>query len=290
MRLGLLSVKELNTIVRADGLVEADSLMDALLYHTDNLAVDLTAAKFHPRVGRFEHALIPWDGEPGAPYATCPGIFHYLGSGAGKRRAYANPCPSEVLVFSSGMHDDRPGHESNLHSLGAFVANELGSLFTSDAEESWIAVSLKGGRQIIPTHYTLGYHEIGNDLFAPRHWELQGSPDGMKWSTLIRHGKSQGKNKPDTSLNEACRAWTWPVPYNNQKPFGHFRILQTGPTSNHRHLLSCSGFELYGRLLTPHVDPSKASAAEAEAEAARDSRLDKLTLDEEGTLALEDAT
>ena len=246
-------------------------------------AVDLTAAKFHPRVGRFEHELIEWFGEAGNPYETCKGIFHYLGSGADKPRPYANPYPGDVLVFSSGMHDDRPGHKSDFLGLEAFVANQLGNLFTSDAENScvqlhfarargtqtpcvlcasgleslpypsrrpaarvyyrWIAVSLKGGKQAIPTHYTLGemragsravfifywprlemflllpsgyvceidgsgpavgaahvsgvgprcavslchagYHEIGNDLFAPRHWELQGSVDGMKWSTLM---------------------------------------------------------------------------------------------------------
>ena len=37
VRLGLLSVKELNLIVRADAFVQPDELMDALLYHTDNL-------------------------------------------------------------------------------------------------------------------------------------------------------------------------------------------------------------------------------------------------------------
>jgi hypothetical protein len=91
-------------------------------------AVDLTAAKFHPRVGRFEHELIEWTGEPGNPYATCNGIFHYLGSGADKPRPYANPYPSEVLVFSSGMHDDRPGHKSDFLGMEAFVANQLGNL------------------------------------------------------------------------------------------------------------------------------------------------------------------
>ena len=35
VRLGLLSVKELNLIVRADAFVQPDELMDALLYHTD---------------------------------------------------------------------------------------------------------------------------------------------------------------------------------------------------------------------------------------------------------------
>jgi hypothetical protein len=43
VRLGLLSVKELNLIVRADAFVQPDELMDALLYHTDNLCVFLAA-------------------------------------------------------------------------------------------------------------------------------------------------------------------------------------------------------------------------------------------------------
>ena len=56
-----------------------------------------------------------WDGEVGNPYQTCGGVFHYLGCGGdetGIHRPYANPYPSDLLVFSSGMHDDRPGHTS----------------------------------------------------------------------------------------------------------------------------------------------------------------------------------
>jgi hypothetical protein len=193
-----------------------------------------------------------------------------------------------------------------------------------------------------------GYHEIGNDLFAPRHWELQGSTDGMKWSSLmvrgctplaptlhslahhsiamdrrscrapdlrspccfrvctsdwlhlrmcvvacaipghVRFTQTHGKiARPDTTLTADCRVWTWDIPYNNQKPFGHFRILQTGPTSNARHLLSCSGFELYGRLLKPHLDPTEADemgaagagaavSAIAEAAEAREERIEAL--------------
>ena len=69
---------------------------------------------------------------------------------------------------------------------------------------------------------------------------------GMKWHTLCVH-------RNDTALAAECRMWTWPVPFKAQKPFGHFRILQTGRTANQRHLLACSGFEMYGRLLTPHT-------------------------------------
>ena len=57
VRLGLISVRDLNSVVRKDGLADPDDLMDALLYHSDNLSVDLSDVKFHPRVGRFEHDL-----------------------------------------------------------------------------------------------------------------------------------------------------------------------------------------------------------------------------------------
>lgn len=95
------------------------------------------------------------------------------------------------------------------------------------------------------------------------------------------HGKTA---RPDKTLSDNCRVWTWAIPYNNQKPFGHFRILQTGPTSNNRHLLSCSGFELYGRLLKPHVDPAmvdedtetSVAGALSEAAEARDARIEAL--------------
>jgi hypothetical protein len=44
------------------------------------------------------------EGSRGAPYEACPGLLHLLGTGLGQR-AYSNPYPSEVLVFSSGMHE-----------------------------------------------------------------------------------------------------------------------------------------------------------------------------------------
>ena len=34
VRLGLIEVRDLNAVVRKDGLVDANDLMDALLYHT----------------------------------------------------------------------------------------------------------------------------------------------------------------------------------------------------------------------------------------------------------------
>lgn len=111
-------------------------------------AVDLSAAKFHPRVGRFEHEVIEWFGEAGNPYETCKGIFHYLGSGSDKPRPYENPYPRDVLVFSSGMHDDRPGHKSDFLGLEAFVANRLGNLFTSDAENSCVLLYFARARGI----------------------------------------------------------------------------------------------------------------------------------------------
>jgi hypothetical protein len=103
---------------------------------------------------------------------------------------------------------DRPGHSGTCVGMEAFVANkvrarhlhlgigprwlrftyvtpalitrlrmdtarQVGSLFTSDAPMSWVGVTLKHGRMIIPSHYSLGYHDVGNDMFAPRSWELQ---------------------------------------------------------------------------------------------------------------------
>ena len=90
-------------------------------------------------------------------------------------------------IIIAGMHEDRPGHTPTFTGMEDFVANQLGSLFTSDEPNSWIGISLKKSRMIIPTHYTLGYHEIGNDLFAPRSWELQGSSDG---ADIIGHARN----------------------------------------------------------------------------------------------------
>ena len=55
----------------------------------------------------------------------------------------------------TGMHEDRPGHVTTFAGMEDFVANKLGSLFTSDEPNSWIGISLKKKRMAVPTHYTL---------------------------------------------------------------------------------------------------------------------------------------
>jgi hypothetical protein len=78
------------------------------------------------------------------------------------------------------------------------------------AQEAWVSASLKGGlqvanassasrecgyassarslrRQAIVTHYRLGYHEHGNDQFAPRGWALQVWSGSLSWGVDTRH-------------------------------------------------------------------------------------------------------
>eukprot|EP01050_Picozoa_sp_SAG11_P017227 SAG11_NODE_2460_length_3337_cov_3.537544_1_plen_143_part_00 len=107
------------------------------------------------------------------------GIIHALGVELATEQArgevYHNPHPIKILVEMSAMPGAQGVQQCSLTALGQFVEPGLGSLFTADQPQSWVSVSLKGGRRAIGTHYRLGYHESGNDAFAPRHWALQGS-------------------------------------------------------------------------------------------------------------------
>ena len=74
-----------------------------------------------------------------------------------------------------------------------------------------------------------------------RNWQLQGNNDGYgNWIVLIDH-------KNDESLNEPDGTSTWTIP-NITRFYRYFRVALTGPTSNGRSCICCSGFEIYGEI------------------------------------------
>ena len=102
------------------------------------------------------------------------------------------------------------------------------------------------------THYALrhGYSGVGLRL---RSWQLQGSKDGTRWTTLDQH-------KDDDSL--PAKGWCvahWAVK-GVKEEYQHFRIKQTGKNSGGGNVLSCAGIELYGKL---RQLPAPASGPEA---------------------------
>ena len=76
-----------------------------------------------------------------------------------------------------------------------------------------------------------------------RHWRLEGSLDGVEWTTLKEH-------ENDTGLigNKPYCTHTWAIT-GKFKAFRYFRIFQTGWHSSGSFGIVLSGIEMYGVLV-----------------------------------------
>eukprot|EP00802_Teleaulax_amphioxeia_P008287 Tamp_08295.p1 GENE.Tamp_08295~~Tamp_08295.p1 ORF type:complete len:739 (-),score=125.09 Tamp_08295:131-2116(-) len=170
------------------------------------------------------------------------GLLYMIGTQFGKE-AYTNPADSgrvslgwssDAANFYStqGGHkvgdarqaasvicaNAHPGHNATMWSKG-----KAGAWFVIDL----LAVTLK------PTHFAYR-NDYGGGGNHPRIFELQGSTDGVEWTTLAKHSNETWKGKEAKHWAiEGCEIF-----------YSQFRILNQG-SPNH---LCCSGIELYGAV------------------------------------------
>jgi ubiquitin len=164
---------------------------------------------------------------------------------------------------------------------------------TDNKPASWMAVDLGEGVTLYPERYCLRTDSEGTS--APRHWQLQGSCDGVTWAVLRRHadetwptngmlmapnaGQGGGRGRKGfrkgvgrgrkgvrmggggTVLVEA--SWWLDTALVQGRGFRHFRVLQTGPNMANNNVLACAGIELYGVLETAGAPPAAPNPAAA---------------------------
>ena len=153
--------------------------------------------------------------------------------------------------------------------LSSLVGPEVVRCVTQPRQGSWIAIDLLD-KTVLLTAYTLRHYSSW-DTEALRHWRLEGSVDGERWTLLREHVN-------DESLNAKGKAVTWIIDVNVPgcaRAYRMFRVTQTGENSNKHHYLACSGWELYGQLFaadahSAYVWPSLSSPAVASADSASD--------------------
>lgn len=188
------------------------------------------------------------------------GLIYYIGSN-GKTGEWVNPAQYGLVQVTSSEGKTLPyGKLEDILSRDSISVN----CHTKDNKKAWFAIDL--GVFVIPNAYTLR-HARGYGRSALRNWMLQGSKDGVNWTTLVTHND-------DKSLVEPGSTSTWPIvcaPDENQG-FRHIRIQQNGRNaSGQTHYLSLSGFEIYGRIVSVCDDIGKGSK-EAEAKIRRERR------------------
>lgn len=188
------------------------------------------------------------------------GLMYYVGSNGGTCD-WVNPAQYGLVQVTSSEGKTLPyGKLEDILSRDSVSVN----CHTKDNKKAWFAIDL--GVYIIPNAYTLR-HARGYGRSALRNWMLQGSKDGITWTTLVTH-------TDDKSLVEPGSTATWPIVCapDEMHGFRHIRIQQNGRNaSGQTHYLSLSGFEIYGRVVSICDDIGK-GAKEAEAKIRKERR------------------
>lgn len=190
------------------------------------------------------------------------GLFYNLGTNF-KRDKWKNPAERGIVkVTASSLCPDS-------EKASAVVGRTVVRCVTKPHEDSWFCVDLREFR-LFPTAYSLRHYSSW-DVEALRNWVFEGSNDNTRWNIL-------GTYLNDTSLSTRGASRTWILKKSNM-PYRYFRVRQIGPNSNKHLYLSCSGMELYGRLMRTKV---KTNAPKVETAAPNTSR--KLPLAEKENL------
>jgi hypothetical protein len=203
-------------------------------FKTSAMAASCLRLKYRTGAGRlFTFASIDNSSEHGQFDEA--GVLHHIATEGGTS-AYVNPHQAGRVVASRSSND--------VGSDADFVAGpgtvETDASYTDDEPNSWMAVDLGAGRRLIVNHYALRHGAAGP--FVLSNWELQGSEDGLTWTTLRRHD--------DENIDKrGYLVEHWQVD-GVTAPYRHFRVHQHGRNGDGDDTLFSSGIELYGRLLT----------------------------------------
>eukprot|EP00053_Salpingoeca_punica_P020085 m.207429 g.207429 ORF g.207429 m.207429 type:complete len:2206 (+) comp17789_c0_seq4:215-6832(+) len=167
------------------------------------------------------------------------GIIYWIGTNGRAVPEWANPSHYSLVVVNSSDGRSLPhGQVDNILSRDSRPLN----CHTADRLGSWFSVDM--GMFIIPTAYTLR-HAFGYARSSLRNWDLQASKNETEWITIMAH-----KNDQALSIEPGSTA-TWPLdPPPNPEGWRYFRIIVTGPTANTSHILSLSGLEFYGTIVS----------------------------------------
>jgi hypothetical protein len=172
-------------------------------------------------------------------FDTNGALYHIATQGGA--RPYRNPHIAGDVVVSSSKS---AGGKFRASVLVDHISEPCRNyIYCAGESNTWVAVDLGEGRSLRLDHYCL--RSDNHATHKLRSWILQGTNDGVEWTTLRQHVDDQSLE--DTPMSTAA----WPVE-GCDVPYRYFRIFKTGPNSTHVHnldYLMCAGIELYGQLM-----------------------------------------
>eukprot|EP00927_Polykrikos_kofoidii_P039990 TRINITY_DN3426_c0_g1_i5.p1 TRINITY_DN3426_c0_g1~~TRINITY_DN3426_c0_g1_i5.p1 ORF type:complete len:1325 (+),score=170.48 TRINITY_DN3426_c0_g1_i5:106-4080(+) len=163
------------------------------------------------------------------------GLFFWLGTKGGTT-TYTNPHTLKAVHCEMSSH----GGGSN-NNLEAIVSNGTNSCYTKDVADSWVSVDI-GTRLFVPTCYVIRSCHTAATSQPLRNWELQGSVDKNKWTTLKRHVNDQSIK---VSVPGNCAVWHLEPELPASR---YFRIYQFDTNGAGKHYCALGGMEFYGHF------------------------------------------
>lgn len=169
------------------------------------------------------------------------GLLYYLAT-AGRTESYVNPAERGLglkvrgSAWSEGSHQDVVCCSPNLIKNSWSTETPLGGRW------AWFSVELPLGLCLQATHYTIRHGCFAGA--ALRNWQLQVSMDGENWTVAKEHSN-------DPSLGQRYAVHTFAIKVDCAR---FFKVVMTGRNDIGGTQLSCNGFELYGRVITPQQE------------------------------------
>lgn len=159
------------------------------------------------------------------------GVLYFLGTQMGQKN-WMNPAEQNLIkIYPSSL-------APNSEPATAVAGREAVRCVTRNIPNSFFIIDLKTA-SVIPNYYSLRHYSSW-DVEALRHWVIEGSVDGKKFTILRNH-------VDDETLRQKGQVAAWKIDSSQQR-YRLFRIRQTGLNSNKHNYLALSGFEIYGQL------------------------------------------
>jgi hypothetical protein len=142
-----------------------------------------------------------------------------------------------VSVTGSSCSGDR----QHKYALDFGAPNKDRDSCSNSSPGQWLLFDLQDMR-VVPTHYAIRsyYNRVGAHHL--KSWKVEGSSDGVKWTTLDEQTNNSDLNGPfrihGFAMKQSCRCKL-------------IRLTSTGKDHNGNNYLVISGFELFGTLLNP---------------------------------------
>lgn len=190
-----------------------------------------STVRFSQRLSTFKELLYISDGD-------CNGVFYYLGTSFGQH-PWMNPVLTKKLVVSASSPPSRFTYSKALVSRNYQGTSFAGPCIDGGQMSAWWKVDLGKDQQLLCNYYTVRQDSSSSFM---RHWSLEGSMDGQRWTQLRTHHNDQ-------TLSHGGQYASWPVfGANALLPFRFFRVVLLGPTTSASTPwnLSLCYLELYG--------------------------------------------